>query len=88
MKTVTTTELRTNIYQLLDEVLATGIPLVISKNGKTLKIISDEAVSEPVDIFSKLPAKTGVVLCDDGALLEPTPYKWQEPDMLDSNEAL
>ena len=39
MKTVTPTELRSNIYHLLDEVLNTGIPLEINKGGKRLKIV-------------------------------------------------
>ena len=39
MKTITVTELRGNIYNLLDEVLNTGIPIEINKGGKKLKII-------------------------------------------------
>jgi prevent-host-death family protein len=39
MKTITVTELRGNIYKLLDEVLNTGIPIEINKGGKKLKII-------------------------------------------------
>jgi len=40
MKTITVTELRGNIYKLLDEVLNTGIPIEINKGGRKLKIIS------------------------------------------------
>ena len=40
MKTITITELRGNIYKLLDEVLNTGIPIEINKGGRKLKIIS------------------------------------------------
>ena len=39
MKTITVTELRGNIYSLLDEVLNTGIPIEIKKGGKKLKIM-------------------------------------------------
>ena len=39
MKTITVTELRGNIYKLLDEVLNTGIPIEINKGGKKLKIM-------------------------------------------------
>jgi prevent-host-death family protein len=39
MKTITVTELRGNIYNLLDEVLNTGIPIEINKGGKKLKIL-------------------------------------------------
>lgn len=47
MKTITVTELRGNIYKLLDEVLNTGIPIEINKGGKKLKIM-------PVDKANKL----------------------------------
>ncbi|WP_257236354.1 type II toxin-antitoxin system Phd/YefM family antitoxin [Nostoc sp. 'Peltigera malacea cyanobiont' DB3992] len=42
MKKVTLTELSNNIERLLDEVLETGIPLEINKNGKFLKIVPIE----------------------------------------------
>jgi len=47
MKTVTPTQLRSNIYRLLDEVLRTGIPLEIKKGDKILRIV-------PVDEIDKL----------------------------------
>jgi hypothetical protein len=47
MKTVTPTQLRTNIYNLLDEVLKTGLPLEIKKGDKKLRIV-------PVDEVDKL----------------------------------
>jgi prevent-host-death family protein len=42
MKSVTPTELRSNIYQLLDEVLKTGVPLEIKKGNKKLRIVPVE----------------------------------------------
>ncbi len=42
MKTVTPTELRTNIYKILDEINKSGIPVEINKGGKKLKIIPVE----------------------------------------------
>ena len=47
MKTFTPTELRGNIYNLLDEILNTGIPIEINKGGKKLRIV-------PVDKADKL----------------------------------
>jgi prevent-host-death family protein len=47
MKTITVTELRGNIYKLLDEVLDTGIPIEINKGDKKLRII-------PVKMRNKL----------------------------------
>jgi len=42
MKTVTPTELRANIYKLLEEVLETGVPLEINKGKKRLRIVPVE----------------------------------------------
>lgn len=38
MKTVTLTELRRNIFQIADEALATGEPVVIKRNGRRLEL--------------------------------------------------
>ncbi|MBM3144569.1 MAG: type II toxin-antitoxin system Phd/YefM family antitoxin [Chloroflexi bacterium] len=46
MKTITPTELRANIYNLLEGVLSTGIPLEIKKGDKKLKIVSIEKVDK------------------------------------------
>ena len=46
MKSVTPTQLRADIYNLLDEVLETGIPLEIRKGGKKLKIVALETVDK------------------------------------------
>jgi prevent-host-death family protein len=43
MRTITVTELRANIYNLLEEVLTTGIPLEVNKGGRKLRI---EAIEE------------------------------------------
>lgn len=42
MKKVTLTELSNNIERLLDEVIETGIPIEINKNGKLFKIVPVE----------------------------------------------
>ncbi len=41
---VTASKLRENVYRILDEVLETGIPVEIVRNGRTLRIT---AVEEP-----------------------------------------
>ena len=46
MKAVTATELRGNIYQLLEEVLTTGVPLEVKKGGKRLRIMPVEGVDK------------------------------------------
>ncbi len=39
-------ELRQNIYRLLDEVLETGVPLEIERKGQRLRIVPEERVSK------------------------------------------
>jgi antitoxin (DNA-binding transcriptional repressor) of toxin-antitoxin stability system len=39
---VSTSELRANIYRLLDQVIETGEPLEIARKGRVLKIIGDQ----------------------------------------------
>lgn len=40
---VTASKLRENVYKLLDQVLETGVPLEIERNGRRLRIVSVEA---------------------------------------------
>jgi prevent-host-death family protein len=53
MKIVTPTQLRNNIYNLLDEVLKTGIPLEINKGGKKLRIIPVEKTNKLQNLTSR-----------------------------------
>lgn len=46
MKTVTVTQLRSDIYNLLEEVLQSGVPLEVSKGGRKLHILPVEKVSK------------------------------------------
>jgi hypothetical protein len=46
MKTVTITELRRNIFQLIDETLATGEPILLNRKGKRL-VLSLETPASP-----------------------------------------
>jgi antitoxin (DNA-binding transcriptional repressor) of toxin-antitoxin stability system len=48
MKEVTITELRRNIFQLIDEALATGEPLVIRRKGR--RVVMRRDPSEPPQI--------------------------------------
>lgn len=65
MHSVTVTELRSNIYNLLDEVLATGIPLEIRKGGRTLLITP----VEPVDKFANMVFRPDVINGDPADLV-------------------
>ena len=43
---VTASKLRENVYQILDEALATGVPVEVIRKGKVLKIVPDKPVSK------------------------------------------
>jgi prevent-host-death family protein len=53
MKTITATELRGNIYKLLDEVLKTGIPIQINKGGGELKIMPVSGINKLKNLVSR-----------------------------------
>ena len=53
MKTLTPTELRSNIYRILDEISATGMPVEINKNGKKFKIIPEQPVDKLKNLVSR-----------------------------------
>ena len=57
MKSVTPTELRGNLCNLLDEVLNTGIPLEIDRGGRRLRIIP------VVDKLQNLVSRPDVIFC-------------------------
>jgi hypothetical protein len=76
MKTVTPTQLRTNIYNLLDDVLKTGIPLEIKKGDKKLKIVP----VDQVDKLKNLIFRPDVIQGDPDDLAE---IGWEEEVNLD-----
>lgn len=39
---ITASKLRENIYRVLDEILATGVPVEIERNGRILRIVADD----------------------------------------------
>ncbi len=59
MKTISVTELRGNIYKLLDEILNTGIPIEINKGGKKLKIMAVGKVNKLENLVSRPNAING-----------------------------
>lgn len=69
---MTATELRRNVYQVLDDVLDTGHPAEIQRNGRTLLIVSAEPV---VRDLSKIPKrKFSTVSFDE---LVATTWEWE-----------
>ncbi len=74
--TVTPSELRADIYNLLDMVVRTGEPLVIERKGAKLKIVLDEAGPT----FSRLERlrATGPLAGMENAVLDPNESTWDE----------
>jgi antitoxin (DNA-binding transcriptional repressor) of toxin-antitoxin stability system len=57
---LTASELRENIYKILDQILETGIPVEIDRRGKILRIVP----AEPRSKLDRLPRREGVLNCD------------------------
>ncbi len=57
---ITASKLRENVYRILDEVLETGIPVEIERNGRTLRIVADD----PPARLGRLQRRPEVVVGD------------------------
>lgn len=62
---LTASQLRQNIYRLLDEVLATGVPLEVERRGRRLRIVADETSSR----LDHLVAHPGTIVGDPDDLV-------------------
>ena len=76
MKTISVTELRGNIYKLLDEVLNTGIPIEIKKGDKKLKILPVGKVNK----LENLVSRPNVINGNPGDLVD---ISWEKEVNLD-----
>jgi len=63
---MTASKLRENIYRILDQVLETGVPVVIERNGCTLRIVADDPPSK----LGLLDRRPEVVIGDPADLVE------------------
>ena len=63
--TVTPTELRKNLFKLLDEIISSGKTLEVNRNGTILKIVPPKKVSK----FDKLK-KHGTLTCPPEDIIE------------------
>jgi len=73
---VTATELRGNIYRLLDEVIETGMPIEIERKGKKVRIVT----VEPVDKLKNLTLRNDVINGDPEDLVT---ISWEHEINLD-----
>lgn len=62
---LTASRLRQDIYRILDEVLATGEPVVIERNGRRLRIVAED----PPSRLDRLVRRPDVVTGDPNDLV-------------------
>ena len=62
---ISASKLRADVYRLLDEVLETGKPLEIERNGRTLVISPKEERS----IWERLPRREGAIIGNPDELI-------------------
>jgi hypothetical protein len=65
---LTASKLRANVYRLLDEVLETGKPLEIERNGKVLVIAPKEGKKKESKL-DNLPRREGFIIGDPDELI-------------------
>ena len=76
MKSFTPTQLRSNLYRILDDVALTGIPIEIHKGGKRFRIVP----LAQVDKLSQLKKRTDFINGDPDDLIH---MNWEQEISLD-----
>jgi hypothetical protein len=66
---LTASKLRANVYRLLDEVLETGRPLEIERNGQVLVISPKEEKKKKGSKLDNLPQRPGYIIGDPDELI-------------------
>ena len=65
---LTASKLRANVYRLLDEILETGKPLEIERNGEVLVIAPKEGKKKGSKL-DNLPSRPGAIIGDPDELI-------------------
>jgi antitoxin (DNA-binding transcriptional repressor) of toxin-antitoxin stability system len=60
MAAITLTELRADLYKVVDQIIKTGVPVVVQRNGHLIKIVLADGSSK----LERLTQKSGVINCD------------------------
>lgn len=72
------TRLRQDIYRILDEVLATGVPVEIERQGRLLRILP----VEPVRKLANLPRRDGFLKVDPEEIVHADwSTEWRPPEV-------
>jgi prevent-host-death family protein len=75
MKTVTITELRRNIFRLIDEALETGEPIVLNRKGKRVVLSRETPISPTAETEAEREARWRKFWA------EPPPLGWEDYDL-------
>jgi len=78
---ITASKLRENIYNILDEVIETGVPVEVTRKGKTLKIVPENV--KRIRDLSKLPVRDCIVGDPDDLVHIDWMSEWSELKNLD-----
>lgn len=73
---ITASQLRADVYRLLDQAIATGEPLEIERNGVVLRLVPPQ----PRHWLDRLPRREGVVAGDPESLVHVDWTDSWEPD--------
>ena len=78
---MTVTQLRANIYKVLDEVIETKKPITIDRNGVELEIHIKEpnVAKKRIEDF---PYRPGIIVGDPEDLIDSKLHQWDEIDNL------
>lgn len=79
---ITASKLRENIYNILDEVIETGVPVEVTRKGKTLKIVPGNI--KRIRDLSKLPKRDCIVGNLDDIVHMDWSGEWSELKNLDA----
>lgn len=74
---ITASQLRQDVYRLLDEVLDSGVPLEIKRRGRTLRIVPAESGSK----IGRLKAAPNFILGEPEDLIQIDWSGYWEPDV-------
>lgn len=73
---VTPSQLRADVYRLLDQVLETGIPLEIERNGRRLRIVPEDPPSK----LDRIVPHPGFLIGDPEDIVEMDWSQYWNPD--------
>lgn len=75
MSSISVTALRQNLFKVVDQVLATGVPVEIERHGKKLLLIPAEPVSKLANL-----KRRHVIVGDPEELVDLQVGEWYEPN--------